>query len=219
MPKKQIVIVAVVIGLLTLVGLYLSMQKDTSTVKVSITAPDTFEQGQLILLDASRSQATNLTWKMIPETSNFKIISGGKQALFSGDGSVAVYTIFIAGCKDRKIDSVIHTLSFGKGKIKIGKLNPFQMKLISWIPTNATDEERIRLAQSFKSMATLILNNQLESEDDIIKATAWSNREALGNDIEKWNPFFAELKNELEANPPENHAVKWREIALALDNK
>ena len=67
------------------------------------------------------------------------------------------------------------------------------------------------------------MTNTPLSAEDIINATAASNRKALGSQIDKWVPFLTALGAELKAldeagklPDAKAHADLWREISLAL---
>ncbi len=187
----------------------------TDDCKIALTAPDLFQPGQLIELDASASMATELAWGILPATANFKVIDDGKRAIFTGTGDQKVYTIIITGWRNGKLVQIFHVLTLGyDSKIAVTDL---QKKIISWLPVDRTHDDVIKLAQAFNSIARIIENGTLTDPANIVEATAWSTSDALGKNAEQWEPFLKKLQEYLVNSPPTNHAATWREIARALE--
>ena len=182
--------------------------------QITLNGPVLFQPGQLITLDASGSTATNLTWTILPHTSNF-IVIGGRKAIFTSNGEHKKYVIVVSGWLNGQAAKSIHTLTLGyDSNIAVTDL---QEKIISWLPADRTHDEVIKLAQSFNSIARIIENGTLSTPEEIVEATAWSTTDALGESIDKWKPFLTSLTDYLNTTPPSDHAMTWREIARALE--
>ncbi len=212
--KSILLALAITAGVVTTLGLigYFTIIGDCY---VSVEGPGLFQPGQLIELDASSSTATNLTWTIVPPTNNFKVIDNGRKAVFTSNGEKVEYIVVVSGWLNGKSAQCIHTITL-RNDFNIA-VTDLQEKIISWLPTDRTHIETLKLAQAFNSIARIIENGTLNSADEIVEATAWSTSDALGDGAEKWRPFLKSLQEYLEESPPENHAVVWREIARALE--
>lgn len=184
---------------------------------IKLDAPATFVTGELVVLDASKSKVTNLIWKIIPNTANFEIIDDGRRAIFSSDGSQKEYIIIIAGSKNGQVICSLFKMTEGNDIVINNELTALEMLMTNWLPEDYSTDEVIKLVQSFKSVARVIESSNLTNIDEIIQATAWSNKDALGEAVDKWRPFLTNLQQYLENNPPTNHAQMWRTIAQSLE--
>ncbi len=209
-------ILVVFVGLVgVLAGSHFIGSFSTPECQITINGPELFQPGQLIILDASGSTATSLTWTILPFTTNFKVIDNGRQAIFTSNGEKKEYVVVVTGWLKGKAAQFIHTITLGyDSNIAVTDL---QEKIISWLPADRTYLETIKLAQAFNSIARIIENGTLVSADEIVEATAWSTSDALGDEVDKWKPFLKSLQEYLEETPPDNHAIIWREIARALE--
>ena len=208
--KKASTVVAVVVGC-GLLGTLISFSVSdywVSEDKITVTAPQLFQPGQLIEIDASRSTGT-LTWAISPLPDAFRTY--GKKACFVTDRDIKQYTIIISTDKIKKV------ITINLGYDHDITINEFQTEVISWIPVGHTKLELMKLAQSFRSIARIIDIEILTEDDQIIDATAWLTSDALGPALEKWKPFLNQLQARFEASPPTDIAVTWREVARALE--
>jgi len=211
--KKPLLIGAAAVFLLIAVPVFIK----TDDLILDIDCPATYNIGELIVLDASKSQVKDLEWAIFPSTANFKI--DGKRAYFSSTDR-KTYTIVLAGTNGKTVNCLFLTLSYQKGsEPKPDLIDPFTLKLKSWLPAEYTQITAYKLAQSFRSVAAVSKNNFNDLEAMLL-ATAYSNRVALDNDFSTWKPFLDELSKELEANPPTSIldcAKKWEQIADTLE--
>ncbi len=211
--KIAMIASAIAAGVIVTLGLVTSFTNNVDCI-ITVDGPDLYQPGQLIVIDASASTATTLTWTILPHTDNFRVIGGGK-AIFTSNGEEKEYTIIITGWLNGVAAQWIHTISLGyDSNIAVTEL---QERVISWLPVDRTTLETAKLAQAFNSIARIIENGTLNSADEIVEATAWSTSDALGDEIDKWKPFLKSLQEYLEESPPDNHAIVWREIARALE--
>lgn len=211
MKKKLPLWLAAIVLIFSPIGISLIPGSDVS---INLKMPENYNIGELIVLDASASQADVLMWKIIPETKNFVI--NGKIAMFCSPESVD-YTIVISAVNDGYLNSRIYTLTPSKEEKVVRKLNDFETRVKAWVPPNALNTEE--LAQSFNIIASLIQVNTFENIESLMLATVRANRDALNNDLDNWVPFFKSLEDFLETNPPNtliDHADLWKQIAKAL---
>jgi len=215
---KNILIIAIVLtgGMLVFASTRLIINSfEHDVCQITLNAPELFQPGQMVLLDASESSVSYMSWGILPKTNNFRIIDNGRKAIFTGNGDKKCYTIIISGYLNGKLVQYFHILTLGyDSNIAVSDL---QEKIINWLPMDRTHDEMIKLVQSFNSIARIIENGTLTTTDEIVEATAWSTTDALGDSIDKWKPFLRNLQEYLEASPPNDHAITWREIARALE--
>lgn len=188
---------------------------------IKLQMPDSYEIGELVVLDASTSEANKIIWKIIPETSNFKAY--GKTALFSSTEPID-YTLVLIARNGKDLDCQIFTLPYGKKKVKEEEekvvLTEFEEQVLSWLTPSNRKGAALRLAQSFKIIARTIENGTYENVDGIILATAYANSDALSQDLKAWKPFLRHFQDYLENDPPttiKDHTVIWFNMANALE--
>ncbi len=182
--------------------------------KISLTAPTTCKIGELIELDASSSIASSFTWRVIPETPNFRIIERGKKALFCSESS-GKYLFVLAAVNQNTVDCKIHVIVVGL-KVKIKVTNSFNQKIRSWLPDDSDPKIVEKLAKSFERVAAAGHNDITI----LVKVTALSNRGILGSDLVKYKPFLVAFSDYLKDNYAneniEKHIELWFMIASAL---
>ena len=220
--------------------------------QIIIMAPEEAVIGELIRFDLSKSVAQSFKWIKIPETVDFEAYQDGQLAVFSarksgdyifiiacaynGTVDVATHTITITGAvkpdgpnnPDNPDDSVDPDDPIGPGEYPNIAKPASNTDLSQWIPywcsiNKCTDDEADMLAMSFESIADQIEAGNLQTVDDIVKATADGNRAALGNSLIKWLPVLKEfqtamktLANQGKLSTPEQHRVIWLEVAKSL---
>ena len=194
--------------------------------KVVVKAVETAKIGQLVILDASESQVSKFKWQVTPKTDNFAVIEDGKRAFFSGDKPGA-YTFWIAGAKDNTVDLVSVTI------VVEGVVPPepgpsgVEAKIRDWLKLVKSDtwvNEANAIASSFHSVSQQISANLLKTPEDVIKATAISNKASLGSAGPAWQGFGEELRKYLNAESKAgrladmpSHASLWANIGIALE--
>jgi hypothetical protein len=197
---------------------------DPNAAAVIIKAPTSVPAGTLVVLDVSGSNATNFAWKVVPETPNFMVIDGGKRAVFSGTGGE--YLFIVCGGKGDTVDIKTHSIVVDGPIVPPGPPSPADIaaKVAKWcepVDSPTKRDDALKLAQSFSSVAAVI--SPVMTPADIVDATRKSNQDALGSNVERWEPFLrslqAELKSQAEAGllpDTEAHAVAWRSVADGL---
>lgn len=103
-----ITIVATVIAIVSGTSYYF-YNKSPELNTVSLEAPEVCKIGQLVVLDASMNEMDDITWDISPITFNFRIIDGGKKAIFSSE-KAEDYTITVAIAYRDKVHLVITKL-------------------------------------------------------------------------------------------------------------
>jgi len=177
--------------------------------KTILTAPKTVEIGELIILDASQSEAASFEWKVIPETPNFIIIESGERAFFSSS-IVGKYLFIVATANGNKVDCIIHEIEVVKEK----KKDVFVEMIKSWLPEKNNPVLLSALARSFEE------STNAKDLETLLNTTAIANRVVLGNNLELYKPFLAQLSEYLQKNYQDatlqKHLELWFKIAETL---
>jgi len=213
---------------------------DTAT--VVIEAPAQIAVGQLATLDVSKSQATSFSWKVVPETKNFRVIDNGRQAVFSG--TAGEYLFIVAAALGDTVDVKTHKITIGDGGPSPGPdpgpdpdpnpnpdpnpSNELALKVAEWaaaVQSPTPRDDAMKLGQSFQSVASTISAGVLTETSAILAATKNSNQVALGNHSAAWASFMQSLNAELKTlasagqlPDAEAHAMAWRSIGNGLQN-
>lgn len=188
---------------------------DNTDARIVLTAPNECEIGQLVELSAAESTAASFTWRVIPETPNFRVIEGGKRALFCS-GTPGKYQFVVAVAKRDTVDCIVHEVMVLKPSLPPTPIDTFTITIQSWLPENPDPNIVEKLAKSFERVAAA-------GHTDVsvlIKTTALSNRGILGVDLEKYKTFLIAFSNYLKENyvdePIEKHVELWFKVAAAL---
>lgn len=107
--KKKITVVSAVVAFIACLITPI-VHEQFQKAEVILTAPLECRVGELITFDASGSKMDNITWNISPSTINFKIIDGGKQAIFSSE-KIGDYVITVAVVNGKKVDLSIIELT------------------------------------------------------------------------------------------------------------
>lgn len=201
---------AVIIAIPLAIATINSLQK----VNIIVDAPSKYTIGQLITLDASRSKADELIWKIFPTTENFKV--QGTVALFAS-GEPVNYKIIVVARRGKHLACKVLELKHDNNRV-INTLTPFEQEVKKWMPLDKAGAKE--LAQSFKIVAETIDSGVFDSVDGIIMATARANTAVLGDRLGTWKPFLQRFQEYLEANPPTtiaDHSTVWKNMAVALE--
>jgi len=187
---------------------------------LKIDCPTTYSVGELLVLDASGSKIKDLEWVIFPSTANFSV--NGKRAYFSSSDN-KTYTVVLSGTDGTKIDCLVIEL---KSKVQVGPevaeevvIDEYTEKIRLWLPTEYTKVDAYKLAQSFRSIGAISAANFNDLEAMIL-ATVYSNKVALGDNLEAWKMFLDKVQEDLSADPPASIAEcakRWDKIANALE--
>lgn len=195
--------------------------------KVVIDAPDKVEVGDIIVVDLSNSVGGGFDFEVIPEPKQVYVDSNGK-IIYCSTGKVATEYRFIVSCAvDGKSDvetKVVEVAGPNPEPVEPG--DNFVARVTGWIElveSPSVRDDALKLSQSFSSVATLIESGMFQAAGEIIEATAKSNKDALGDNLQNWIPFLDALMVELTAMDVagklpniESHAKVWRDVASAL---
>ena len=182
-----------------------------------VKAPETCVIGEMVTIDVTASNCDTFKWKVIPETTDFRVITNGQEALFTSR-SPGKYIFVIAGTRDGilmplKAITIIVERSIAP-LIIID--NTFTIKVKNWLPANASPEILEKLAKSFERVASV----GHKEVADLVKITALSNRGILGSQLEEYKPFLIAFSNHLKTNYAEvtvdKHIELWFNLAAVL---
>lgn len=232
MKEKLYVWVAVIALLLGVCGVSAVTTKAvdatdavSNTSLVKIDGPIVAKAGQLIVLDVSKSNATSFTWVVEPPTANFLVIDGGKRAVFS-HGSPGEFLFIVAGAKDGEVGVTTHRIKVEGGQPPFPNVDGIAAKIPLWCESVVSDnkkDEALKLAQSFASVASIVDSGVVMTPEDVVLSTKNANRDALGENINKWVPLLEALQGELKSmsaagtlSDTASHAKVWRDIAEGL---
>lgn len=194
---------------------------DPVQAKIVLVAPDSARVGELVRFDVSASVAASFKWLVVPPSQDFEVYDDGRRAVFSARGP-GEFQFTIACAIGDTVDVINHVI-----KIIGPPPQPVTDSLAEWIPFwmwqyTLPAKEKIALAESFESVAAR--KDELKTAEEWIKATAESNREALGESINTvWAPLLDKIGSALlkmaqdgTLMTPEQHAKVWLEIATGL---
>lgn len=192
----------------------------TAGAKIVLIAPSTARIGELVRLDVSGSAADSFKWLLVPLSEDFLVYDSGARAVFSARMG-GEYRFIVACAKNGAVDVVTHVV-----RVVAPPTMPTTDSLAEWIPYWMWDvplphEECIKLAESFEAIAAR--KADLHDPVDWIKATAESNRAALGDRLDAWRPVLDKIGSELVKRAengtlmtPEEHEKAWLEVAEGL---
>ncbi len=221
--KEYAFVVGVIFTVITL-PLIIHYANSRTKAVINLKVPEGYKIGELVILDASASKADELIWKIIPDTSDFKVV--GKTAFFSSTKPIK-YTLILVARNGKDLACRIFTIPYDK-KVKEVEVevevevvsSPFEKQVKSWLKDTNRRGAALRLAQSFRIIARTIDSGVFTDVDNLILATAWANTEALSQDLEAWKPFLLDFQSYLENNPPttiKDHVAIWVNLAAALE--
>ncbi len=183
-----------------------------------VKAPETCVIGEMVTIDVTASNCDTFKWKVIPETTDFRVITNGQEALFTSR-SPGKYIFVIAGTRDGilmplKAITIIVERSIAPVPVIVD--NAFTIKVKNWLPANADPIILEKLAKSFERVASA----GHKEVADLVKITALSNRGILGSQLEEYKPFLIAFSNHLKTNYAEvtvdKHIELWFNLAAVL---
>lgn len=195
---------------------------NSNQAKLIITGVSEAQVGDLVVISVEDSNAASFKWMVTPSTDNILVIDDGKRIVFSS-GVLGKYTFTVACALGDTVDLASHTVDIVPPAEPLSEL---ASKITSWcelINSSNKRDECLALSQSFSSIATLIEAGNLLTADEIVAATSLSNKAALGDSLELWQPFrdglvkhLTEIAAEGKLSDPASHTKVWREIAESL---
>lgn len=196
---------------------------DPKVAKLVIKGPTKVKAGDLVVISVEESRAASFKWKVLPSTDNFLVIDQGKRVVFSS-GVGGEFKFIVACSLGDTCDVAVHTVTVVGGKPSV--VNDLDSKIARWCESVQSDTLRddvLKLAQSFSSVAMVMDGGTLTTPKEIVDATRNSNRDALGDKSDAWEPFKEQLRDELtrmaaagQLKDTQSHIRVWRAIAAAL---
>lgn len=190
---------------------------------------DKVKVGDMIVIDLSESLGGGFDYHVEPMPPDLRTFNNGK-VIVCGTGDKNVTYTFSLSCALNG-DSDINVIKVkvtgapapgppaDPGENIVEKVKDWASEVDS--PTKRDDA--LALAQSFSSVAIVIEQNTFSTPAELVKATATSNRDALGDNLEHWTPLLDGLMSELKAmaqlgklGDVRDHAVIWKEVAQGL---
>lgn len=221
-----------------------------SGVEAVIDGPDgPVPPGTMVVLSAQGSTADALSWQCCNSGLQLLVVERGTICAFATAKS-GVYTIILAAAKtgeDGKAE-----LATARKEVIIGSPGPdpdpdppgpgpdpdpdppepeplpdgkylLAKDASGWAKGVGDAPGSLRLAGAFEAIAAQVAAGTVRTLPDFQRASQQRNREALGNDKDKWVPFFESLQSRLQTLNSsgvmvslEDHATAWEEIALGL---
>lgn len=207
-----------------------------------IEGPKKSAPGDLIVLDASKSQANDFAWRLVNSDKAFLPVEAGRKVVFAS-GQPGIYSFVLAVALADKVALTQHDVTIGPPNppptpIPPSPPNPpgptplppgkYGLATLArdWAPSTAPSlaANARSLASSFHSIASAIAAGTLTLPVDILAETKTSNRTALGADAAIWQTWFANLATKLQSlstagtlATPDDYATAWREIAAGLE--
>lgn len=197
--------------------------------EVNIKAPTNVKVGDVIYIDLSESLGNGFDFEVEPVPPGLRTFSDGNMIVCGTGDKNVTYTFMISCALEGDSDIAIHKIKVtGAVEEVIIPVNPGENlieKVKEWASyvDSPSKNETLMLATSFEASAGLIKDGTLTSRDSVIKVTAASNRNAVGDNIENWSPFLNSLSVELKAMAMddqlldvESHISVWLDISQGL---
>lgn len=213
--------------------------------KAVITGPNESKPGDLIILDASRSEGLAFEWVLTNSNKTYLPVERGTKVVFSsGDPGEYIFVLVVGGEDNNKalvVSTAQHkvVITATPGPAPKPDDTPIPDKVINvpegkfgiskpafgWAKTTGDKATALKLSSAFESISAQIAAGGLKTTEEIIAATALKNKEAAGSNYEVWKTkFFAPLNVELnrlgndenKLNTLEAHAECWKELSVAL---
>lgn len=234
MKDAKAVGTAVVAAAMTFLGVTCGYQgltnRQSTTGLVVVDAQGEALPGHLVVLDLSKSRADSFVIKVTPDTADYKLMD--KLIVFTAlEGAYTVNIVGVRGGEVEMIDYPIVVSNSAKPDrpapiTPVAPVSPESESVESFIKaladTSQLDKDDAKLLSvSFTAVAEMI--QPQASVQEIISATASSNRSILGGRVEACRPFLDMLNKKLkvmhgtgELVTPADHQRVWREIAQGL---
>ena len=188
---------------------------------IILEAPIKCEVGELVRLDARKSDVDDLVWDIIPKTPDFEVVESKRRGFFSARMG-GEYLILIGGAKNGKA-FLYHQKITVKGEPTpaptglVYKISQWVSQLPDDVP--GKNAKLASMAGVFKKLGEGDID-----VDKILEATALANSAVLGDDLDAWVPFLDKLGSELDdmidgdrLSTPEQYRATWLEIAKGLE--
>lgn len=222
----------------TLVANQISMQiygdEDDNTprkdkAEVHIKALSKVKVGDLIILDLSESLGKGFDYEVEPTPPGLRTFDDGRIIVCGTGHKNVTYTFMVSCALNDDSDIAVHKVKV-YGAPETGPIPDPGQNIVEKVKEWASDvkspskrDDALRLAQSFASVAVIIEQDTFDSPGELVQATATSNRDALGVNLEHWSQFLDSLMKELKAMAAlgqlldtKSHAPIWKDVAQGL---
>lgn len=202
--------------------------------KAVIVGPNESKPGDLIILDASRSEGLAFQWVLTNSNKTYLPVEKGTKVVFSsGDPGEYIFVLVVGGEDNNKnlvVDTAQHKVVItgnpspgptpGPGPnpppvpvvtVPDGKFS-ISPKVLTWAKDTGDKTTALKLSMVFEAISAQIAAGGLQTPEDIIKETANKNKEATGNQFETWKTkFFTPLNVELNKLANDENKIKTLE--------
>lgn len=204
-----------------------------------IVGPKESAPGDLVILDASTSDAASFAWALPGSTKTLLPVDGGKRCVFA-TGAQGKYVFVLATAKGDAVAIAVHELVIGKpepepqptpvpptpnplpdGKFKLAKL---AFDNAAKVQTANRAAESKSMAKAFRSIVAAIAAGTMSTPKQILDGTAAAVESNLGASRDPWKAWgqlmAAEYQRLYEAKQLPTAAdwrTAWEEVALGLE--
>lgn len=206
-------------GFLTLV-LVLFSTMAFGGAKAVISGPKEAKVGDLVILDATRSEGLAYEWVLANSDKTYLPVENGTKLVFSSGDSGEYIFVLVVGGEDNNKKMVVSTtqhkvMILGKAPCPPTPDNPvppkpddtivvpdgefkIAQKVFDWAKATNDKDTALKISGVFEAISAQIVAGGLESIEGVIKETANKNKEAAGNKYEIWKTkFFTPLNVEM----------------------
>lgn len=208
-----------------------------------ITGPTTASPGDLVILDASTSDAAAFTWALPGSTKTILAVDGGRRCVFAS-GASGKYVFVLATAKADAVAIATHELTIGTpppppgpepgpgptpppapvlpdGKFKLAARAYAEALKVA---TANRPAEALKMAASFRVVAASIAAGTTATPKAILDQTADAIKTNLGDRRDAWKPWGATLGAEYQRlmtagqlSSPADWGAAWSEVADGLE--
>jgi len=201
-------------------------QKDKA--EVNIKAPDKVNVGDVIIVDLSESLGGGFDYEVSPMPPGLMTFDNGKVIVCGTGDKNTTFTFMVSCALNGDSDLQVHKIRVVGSQPQVPPTpgNNLVSKVKEWAELVESDnkhDDAIKLAQSFSSVASIIDQDTFDTAQDLIRATATSNRDALNGNLPNWAPLLDGLMSELRSMQSTgllpnvmSHAPVWRQVAQGL---
>lgn len=197
--------------------------------EVNIKAPDRVKVGDMIVVDLSDSLGDGFDYEVEPTPPGLRTFNNGQIIVCGTGGKNVTYTFMVSCALGGDSDIAVHKVIVEGEKVPTPPSDPgdnLVKKVKAWAsdvysPTKRDDA--LALSQSFASIAIIIDSGTFSTNSELVAATAASNRDALGHNLDKWTPVLNSLMSELKAMAQlgklpdvQSHSKVWKDVARGL---
>jgi hypothetical protein len=205
-----------------------------------IEGPTEVQLGELVVLDASASTGTGFSWEIDPSNPiapQHAVDTSGKYLYLAVPLNAKRFVVVLGVADNGEVAQLKHVITVGNSPDPIPNPDPdpnpltgLAKQVYDWkIELVPADKLSLceALATSHEAIASQIAAGALKTPEEVLKATADSNRDAVGADNrDAFLPFFTKMSLHLNAEQAKGGMVDlekirlmWLEIAKGLRGK